>query len=118
MQIIQFDSSIPAQDIELTIGQTLFTGRLYYRERLQGWYIDLYFPDGSAFVLGRRLTPGYGPWLGLALEDAPSATWIVLGRAPYSQEDLGTESLEVLEVTADDVELVDDDDPRLTVEVD
>jgi hypothetical protein len=119
MQIIQFDSSIPSQDIELTIGDVLFFGRLYYRERLNGWYIDLYWPDEEPFVLGRRLTPGYGPFLGLSLPGNLPATLFVLGRVDYEQEDLGTGLLEAVEVFADELDVVDLTSPfALTVELD
>lgn len=57
--------------------------RLLYRERLRGWYMDVYDNDGAALLLGVRLNPG------VARSIIGVCTFIVGGSRNQEQEDAG-----------------------------
>lgn len=67
--------------------------RLVYRTRTASWYMDLRQLDGTAIVLGRRITPTWAPLGGLALEGIPrDLLVIVTGPDDAVRDDLGVPS--------------------------
>jgi len=88
------------QTVEL--GGLEYRLRLTYRHRLESWYLDLYERDGTPLALGRRLTPQFGPLLGLSIPDGPPGKFIVVGDEPYERDDLG-DSLLLVYVTPDEL---------------
>ena len=57
--------------------------------RLCAWYVDLASIDGTAIVTGRRVSPGWFPWLGLRSAALPAGTLAIYGPDPYAENDLG-----------------------------
>lgn len=100
----------------VTLGDALYDVRLTWRERLRGWYLDLYDADGALLVGERRVEPGWGPLWALAIEGAPSVALVVIGPTPYRREDLGG-ALQIVIVGADELPPDADASAGLTVEV-
>lgn len=84
----QFSQQVAVGGLELRL-------RMTYRQRLASWYLDALDLDDAPIVVGRRLSPGFPPFYGLALETiAPPALpagviWYVMGPENYVREDLG-----------------------------
>lgn len=85
----------PAFSLQTVVGLVEMRLRITYRQRVAAWYVDAFDLDSNLIVAGRRLSPNFSPFLGLALEtiDPPSlpedVLWIVRGPSPYAREDLG-----------------------------
>ncbi len=62
---------------------------LTWRERVSGWYLDLYAADDTPLALGRRLSSRWWPLAGLSVVGAPTGQIIVRGPDPYVRADLG-----------------------------
>jgi hypothetical protein len=77
------------------LGDAEFRVRLTWRERLSSWYLDLYTADGTALVLGKRLSASYTPLGGIVRDGLPAGgTLYVRGpNGPYVQKDLGASLL-------------------------
>lgn len=82
---------LPAHRIRVTLGARAYDLRLTWRERTASWYLDLWKTDGTPIALGRRLTPGWDPILGLGIADSPDdgGFGTVRGTDPYERQDLG-----------------------------
>ena len=82
---------LPAHRLRVTLGARTYDLRLTWRERPASWYLDLWTTDGTPIALGRRLTPGWDPILGLGIEDSPDdgGFLLVRGPDPYQRSDLG-----------------------------
>lgn len=93
-QIATFQE-FPQFSQQVVIGGVEMRLRITYRSRLASWYLDAFDLDDAPIVTGRRLSPGFVPMLGLALEtiDPPAlpedVVWYVVGPADYVREDLG-----------------------------
>jgi hypothetical protein len=80
---------------QLVVGGVEMRLRITYRQRLASWYVDALDLDDTRIATGRRLSPGFLPFLGLALEtiDPPAlpedVIWYVVGPTDYAREDLG-----------------------------
>lgn len=44
-------------EYELPIQGTTWVFRFTWRERLQSWYLSIYYPEGGALAINRRLSP-------------------------------------------------------------
>ncbi|MFA9271618.1 MAG: hypothetical protein ACEQSX_12835 [Baekduiaceae bacterium] len=82
-------AGLPQHTQTVTLDGTQFRMRLTWRHRLQGWYLDLYTLDETPLLLARRLSPGWSPNLGLAIEGGPDGVLLVTGFDGYVREDLG-----------------------------
>ena len=71
-----------------------FRVRFTWRVRTASWYMDIWKLDGTAIALGRRLSPGWGPLLGLSLDGAPDGHLYVSGPDEY-RRDMLSQSLQV-----------------------
>jgi hypothetical protein len=50
------DEVYPVYDHTVDLGDVEYSYTLTYRERQDGWYLDLYDADGEALVTGKRLS--------------------------------------------------------------
>jgi hypothetical protein len=114
--------ALPAHTMTLTLGGAQYVVRLVWRDRTQGWYFDLYGIDETPIVQGRRLSPGWGPLLGL-MAPLPSfgGQLVVVGLDRYAQADLGPgRALQVLYITDAEIAAATpkaDPEAAITVEV-
>lgn len=93
---------LPQHTMTVPIGGVLYVATFTWRERLGSWYLDLRSQDGTDLVRGRRLTPGWGPLLGLLIPGAPEGLLWVRGPDAFAQADLGGELL-LLHYAADEL---------------
>jgi hypothetical protein len=91
--------NLPASRQTVTLESTQYRVRLTWRHRCQGWYFDLWTLDGTPLLLGRRLSAGWGPNLGLIVENGPTGFLLVRGLDGYAREDLG-DSVQLVYYTA------------------
>ncbi len=84
-------AGFPAHRYTIQIGPTTVVVRLVWRDRPAAWYLDIYDQDGvTPLSLGRRLSPGWGPLLGLGARLPDLGGVIIVGGAdPYRQADVG-----------------------------
>lgn len=89
---IQAQAALPATLQTVTLDGERYRIRLTWRARPSGgsWYMDLYTAAGAAIALGRRLSPGWGPLIGLNLQTAPPGRFYVSGADIVSRDDLGS----------------------------
>lgn len=118
--IVSAFPSVPSTIQTVTLGEQQYRLRLTWRRRLQGWYMDLYTLAGDPLALGRRLSPGWSPLLGIVLDEetAPDGHFVVRGLDDYLREDLGegltlafytTEELEAAQAAAEAAAAADRD---------
>jgi len=88
-QILTTPSDLPQYTQSLTLGGTQYRLQLTWRERLRGWYADLWTTDGTAVWLGQRLSSDWALGAGLVAENAAEGLLLVRGPADYSRADLG-----------------------------
>lgn len=86
----------------VVLGVTKYRVRFHYRDRTRSWYMDLTLLDGTAIVLGRRLSPGWGPMVGFQITDQPEGFMTTRGTDGYAKEDLGA-ALDILFVPDDEI---------------
>ena len=84
--------------MSVELGEEVYRLTFTWRVRTRGWYLDIHTEEGVPVLLGRRLSPGSGPALGVTPEALEDVLLIVLGREPYAQGDLGREGLRVVEL--------------------
>jgi hypothetical protein len=109
-------ASQPQQSQIVTLGGVQFQARFTYRTRCRAWYFDLYTSDGTPLALGRRLSPGWGPLLGLSIPDGPAGYLFVRGADPYNREALG-EDLRVVFYTSEEIAALVEEEDEPVVEV-
>lgn len=88
-RIIPTFPDLPAHRQTLTLDGEPYQIRLVWRERLDGWYMDLLGADGETIVLGRRLSPQSLPLYGQTLPDGPPGVFLVRGPPYYRRKALG-----------------------------
>uniref|UniRef100_A0A6M3M4K8 Cyanophage baseplate Pam3 plug gp18 domain-containing protein n=1 Tax=viral metagenome TaxID=1070528 RepID=A0A6M3M4K8_9ZZZZ len=82
---------LPDTTQTVTVGEQQYAIRLYWRERLQGWYMSIWLADGTAVLLGRRLSSDYGPMIGIVPLNRPAGEFLVQGPSGYNRLDLGSQ---------------------------
>jgi uncharacterized protein YigE (DUF2233 family) len=75
----------------VTLDGTQFLLRLYWRDRLAAWYLDLSELDETPVLLGRRLSTGWAPLAGVKVENRPDGYLFVRGPAEYVRGQLGVD---------------------------
>ena len=80
---------LPDSTQSVALGASMYQIRLYYRVRLRGWYLDIADASGVALLTGRRLSPSWGPILGVKIAGLPIGYLYVQGPAVYERSDLG-----------------------------
>jgi len=78
----------------VTLDDTQYRLRTYWRDRLAAWFMDLREADDTEIFLGQRLSPGGDPWAGIRPENGPSGVLWCVGPDDYEREDLG-DSLQI-----------------------
>lgn len=109
-------ASTPDTIQTVTLAGVQYRLRMYWRERLQGWYLDLRELDETAVVLGRRFSVGSGPLTGFLSAEMPDGQLYVQGVDGYEQADLGNELGDALTLwffTTEEIEAAQSDDTSL-----
>lgn len=96
-------ADLPAYSYAVDLDGVRHRLRFRWFDRLGAWYLDLYTADGEPLLEGARLSPGWGPWAGLARADLPAGQLYVRGVDPYTRDALG-DAVELVYLTADDVD--------------
>lgn len=113
-QILTTPSDLPQYTQSLALGETRYRLRLTWRERLRGWYADLWTTDGTAVWLGQRLSSDWAIGAGLVPQNAPDGLLLVRGPADYSRADLGA-SLKLVFYATEDLPAATVVDPGVSV---
>lgn len=82
--------ALPATTQTVTLDGAQYRVRLTWRHRCRAWYMDLLALDETPLVLGRRLSPGWSPNMGMVLDAGPPGLFFVRGSDDYARADLGT----------------------------
>lgn len=82
----------------VTLDGSIYRITLTWRDRVSGWYMDLFDVDDVPISVGRRLSPGWSPMFSVLPAGRPPGTFIVVGEPDYGREDLG-ENLELFYLT-------------------
>jgi len=90
----------PSHRFRATLDGRKFVLRLTYRDRTASWYLDLYDVDEVPIALGRRLSPGSSPLLGVGVDRGPAGMLYVVGTEPYPRDGLRLIYIEAAELTA------------------
>lgn len=89
LQISTFHA-LPASIQTVTLDGVQYRLRLTWRHRCRAWFMDLLALDESPLVLGRRLSAGWAPNVGMVLTGGPPGLFFVRGGDGYERADLGT----------------------------
>ena len=100
-------SDQPAHTYTLALDGVHYEFRLVYRDRTASWYLDLYDEQGSALILGRRISPGASQNFGL-ISNGPPGVLFAFGADPYPRD-----GLELWYFTADELSAVPVDESGL-----
>lgn len=85
-QRIQTYPNLRQHSQAVTLSGQSYRLRLTWRQRNQGWYLDLYEDDNTPLLLGRRLSPGWSP--DARTRVLPGLLY-VKGPSPYDRSHLG-----------------------------
>lgn len=88
-QIVRTFAEQPSFIQSLTLGGAQFRLRLTWKDRLKGWYADLWTLSGTAVLLGQRVSSRWALGLGLNAENRPEGVFLVRGPDEYERESLG-----------------------------
>lgn len=91
-QIITTFPAIPDSTQTVTLGGERFRLRIFWRERLAGWYLDIFDASGEPLATCIRVSPGCDLLNGL-LRGVPAGHLVVTGPDPYTRDMLGSEVL-------------------------
>jgi len=105
-RIIRTRPELPAYTQTVDLDGEPYEIRLYWRERLDGWYMDLRTSEEQPIALGRRLSPQSLPMYAETLPDGPPGLFIVRGPPNYRRKALG-KTLLLKYYPADEVREVD-----------
>jgi hypothetical protein len=94
---IPLDREAAEQSGTLTLDGEQYRLRVRWQEASLGWYADLFTLDGQVVQAGRRLSPGWSPFLGLR---GPPGAWVVFGLDDAGQLALSTDALQLAYVEA------------------
>lgn len=90
----------------VTLGDAQYRLTLTWKGRLKAWYFNLQTLAGVDIVVGRRVSPGYGPLLGLLPEGAPGGLFFVRGKDGYKRNDIGS-NVAIVYYDESEIEAVD-----------
>ena len=110
-------ATFPAQNDNIytvTLGASQYRLRLYWRDRLAAWYLDLSLLDGTALALGRRVSTQWSPIANIKREGMPPGYLLVKGPAEYERMQLGTD-VELAYYSANEVTRAEAEDFGITV---
>lgn len=86
----------------VTLDEVQYRVRLYWRDRLAAWYLDLSLLDGTALALGRRVSTQWSPIANIKRAGMPPGYLLVKGPAEYERAQLGGD-LEIVYYSANEV---------------
>lgn len=98
----------------VTLDAVQYRVRLYWRDRLAAWYLDLSLLDGTALALGRRVSTQWSPIANIKREGMPDGYLLVRGPAEHTREQLGSD-VEIVYYSRADVTRATADDFGITV---
>jgi uncharacterized protein DUF6983 len=84
---LPFHPEQPSHRYTMPLDGVQYDIRLTYRERTSSWYLDLWDENGRPLVLGRRLSPNWGPTVGV-LTAGPPGKLFVFGEDPYARDEI------------------------------
>ena len=100
----------PVYQYTVDLAEVEYTYRLTYRERQDGWYLDLYDSDGEPLLLGRRLALGALPLKRRVVAGMPDGLFLLIDRSGSdtdpTYEDLGYR-VRLAWIPSDDLSAVD-----------
>ena len=100
--VVQGFAGLPSHTQTVNLGGVKVTVLLYWRPRLNAWYMDLLSADRTTrLISGRRLSPGTSPNIDRVIEGGPDGYLFVSGTDGYAQESLGVDLLLKFFTTAD-----------------
>ena len=112
-RIVTVVTDNPCQSQVLTLGGAQYRLRLTWRERLAGWYADLWDAEGAQVWAGVRVSSSWALGFGLSPENRPDGIFLVRGPNEARRQDLGASQRlvfygtdELPEIVADDLGLV------------
>jgi hypothetical protein len=79
----------PRDSQTVTLAGAQHVVRFTWRPRLDAWYVDLHTVEGVPLVVGRRMSAGWAPFVGLRIEGLPTGLLYVRGSDGYARGDLG-----------------------------
>lgn len=85
-----FSATSGAEVQTVTLDGVEYRLRVRWSEPRRAWFADLYDADGQDIEVGRRLSPGYAPFLGQRGRRGPPGLFLVDGLDGYRQADLGS----------------------------
>ena len=85
----------PEFEERVLLGNRRFILKFMFLDRTRAWYIDLLRDDRTPIVIGRRVSPGWGPLFGIPVDEGPDGLVYVRGIDPYLRADLGSTLLVV-----------------------
>lgn len=92
--VVQGFPDLPSHTQTVSLGGVKVSVMLYWRPRLNGWYMDLLSADKTVrHISGRRLSPGTSPNMDRIIEGGPGGYLFVSGTDGYTQEALGADLL-------------------------
>jgi hypothetical protein len=115
-RVLSLDPVVPSYLRTFTLGGTDYRIALTWRERTGSWYLDLYDAEEAPLALGRRVSPGWSPLLGLDIDGGPEGMLFVRGPEPYRREDLGAGLRIIFYPTSENPDPTpSDDDPTVVL---
>ena len=100
----------------VTLDDVQYRVRLYWRDRLAAWYLDLSLLDGTALALGRRVSTQWSPIANIKREGMPPGYLLVKGPAEYERAQFGGD-VEIVYYSADEVTRATPEDFGITVDL-
>jgi hypothetical protein len=108
-RLINVFPSNPCQSQVLTLGGAQYRLRLTWRERLAGWYADLWDAEDEQVWAGVRVCSSWALGFGLSPENRPDGIFLVRGPTEARRQDLGVSQRLAFYGTDELPEIVEDD---------
>jgi len=81
---------LPASRQTVELEGDVYELRLHWQRRNQAWYCDLAVADGEQLFSGARISPRFGPTVGVRIDGLPPGQILAAGQDPYRRKDLGS----------------------------
>lgn len=94
-----------SHEYRIVLGEQTYRVRLVWRWRLVGWYLDVWQADGTAVIVGRRVSAGYLTVPDLATTGALGDLIFAAGTEITAQDQLGA-GLALIHFTRDELPAV------------
>ena len=81
------------QTFSFTIGTVLYRFEVYWQERSESWYMDMYDQGNVALISGAKLSNNWNPHKGIVVDNQPSGRFVVYAKqtpgTPATSTDFG-----------------------------